>query len=161
MERGNETEASQLSQMNPTIRVLMTLPLFGGLQYAAAQVPFTLSSSPSMGSFVRSLTAADVNGDGRVDLISGNWNDGTLTVLTNAATFLPRLTLTHPGNNLIVSWPAIWANWTLQQNTNLEPANWPNFTGTTGNDGTTRRATNSSPAGNRFFRLANPYRAYS
>ncbi len=110
----------------------------------------------NVGGGPESLTAADVNGDGRVDLIGGNWNDGTLTVLTNAATFLPRLTLTHPGNSVIVSWPAIWANWTLQENTNLQPANWTSFTGPIGNDGTTRRATNSSPAGNRFFRLANP-----
>jgi hypothetical protein len=63
----------------------MTLPLFGALHYAAAQAPFTLASSPNIGSFVRSVTVADVN-----------------------------------------------------------------------NDGTTKRATNSSPAGNRFFRLSSP-----
>jgi hypothetical protein len=76
--------------------------------------------------------------------------------MTNAATFLPRLTLTHPGNSVIVSWPAIWANWTLQQNTNLQPANWISFPGLIGNDGTTKRVTNSSPAGTRLFRLSNP-----
>jgi hypothetical protein len=117
---------------------------------------FGFNATLNVGGGPESLTAADVNGDGRVDLISGNWNDGTLTVLTNAATFLPRLTLTRPGNSVIVSWPAIWANWTLQQNTNLQPDNWSSFTGTIGNDGTTKRATNSSPAGNRFFRLSNP-----
>jgi len=89
-------------------------------------------------------------------LISGNWNAGTLTVMTNAARFLPKLTLARSGNNVIVSWPAIWANWTLHQNTNLNPGNWTNFNGTIGSDGTTKSATNSSSAGNRFFRLSNP-----
>jgi len=109
----------------------------------------------NVGSGPESLTAADVNGDGRVDLISGNWNAGTLSVMTNAATFLPRLALSRPGHNVVVSWPAIWASWTLQQNTNLQPGNWTSFSGPVGNDGTTKRATNSAPAGNRFFRLSN------
>jgi hypothetical protein len=35
------------------------------------------------------VTAADVNGDGRVDLISANGGNNTLSVLTNATVFLP------------------------------------------------------------------------
>jgi hypothetical protein len=77
-------------------------------------------------------------------------------VFTNASTFLPRLTLNRSGNNVIVSWPSIWANWTLRQNTNLNPGSWTSFGGTIGNDGTTKSATNSAPVDNRFFRLSNP-----
>ncbi len=44
---------------------------------------FTLSSSPGVGSSPSSVAAVDVNGDGRVDLISANYGSGTLTVLTN------------------------------------------------------------------------------
>lgn len=44
---------------------------------------FVLSSSPSVGSSPYWVTAADVNGDGLLDLISANIGYGTLTVLTN------------------------------------------------------------------------------
>jgi hypothetical protein len=44
---------------------------------------FALASSPVVGLGVHSVTAADVNGDGWVDLICANRGDGTLSVLTN------------------------------------------------------------------------------
>jgi hypothetical protein len=44
---------------------------------------FVLASSPGVGLTPYSVTAADVNGDGKVDLISANINAGTLTILTN------------------------------------------------------------------------------
>jgi hypothetical protein len=70
--------------MKLTFRVLMSLLLFSALHYAAAQVPFTLSSSPNMGSFVRSVTAADVNNDGKPDLISVRGSTSTLVIYTNS-----------------------------------------------------------------------------
>ena len=44
---------------------------------------FVLSSSPVVGTAPGSVAAADVNGDGKVDLISANQVDNTLSVLTN------------------------------------------------------------------------------
>jgi hypothetical protein len=44
---------------------------------------FAISSSPPVGPMPVSLVAADVNGDGKPDLISANAVDNTLTVLTN------------------------------------------------------------------------------
>ncbi len=44
---------------------------------------FILSSSPGVGNFPSSVCAADVNGDGKVDLISANQDANSLTVLTN------------------------------------------------------------------------------
>jgi len=48
-----------------------------------AQVSFTISSSPGVGSSPSSVVAADVNRDGKVDLISANASAATLSVLTN------------------------------------------------------------------------------
>jgi hypothetical protein len=118
---------------------------------------FGSNTTLAVGSGPESLTAADFNSDGRIDLISGNWNSpGTLTVLTNAAIFLPKLTLKYSGNSVIVSWPTTWVNWTLQQNTNLIPVGWTSFVGMIGNDGTTKSVTNSSLGESRFFRLSKP-----
>jgi hypothetical protein len=48
---------------------------------------FDVASSPSVGLGPISITAADVNGDGRPDLISADTSADTLTVLFNTATF--------------------------------------------------------------------------
>jgi FG-GAP-like repeat len=117
---------------------------------------FSSNATLAVGSGPESMTAGDINGDGRMDLISGNWNAGTLTVLTNAATFLPQLGLRRSGAGVVVSWPAVWANWTLQQNTNLNQGSWASFNGLIGSDGVSRHATNSLSGTNCFFRLSLP-----
>ena len=118
---------------------------------------YGFNTTLNVGSGPESLTAADINGDGRMDLIAGNWNDGTVSVLTNAGAFVPSLTLRQAGHNLLVSWPAIWANWTLQQSTNLAGGDWTSYSGPIGSDGTTKTATNSAPVDKGFFRLYYPY----
>ncbi len=58
------------------------LILVAGLPEAFAQ-SFTLTSSPTVGMTPFGCVAAEVNGDGKVDLISVNGRTNTLTVLTN------------------------------------------------------------------------------
>ena len=44
---------------------------------------FTLATAPGVGALPRSVVALDVNGDGKLDLVSANTGGNTLTVLTN------------------------------------------------------------------------------
>ena len=68
---------------------------------------------------------------------------------------LPNLVVTHTGSSVIVSWPDT-GNYTLQQTTTLPSGSWV----TSGYSIATANGTNSitinSPAGELFFRLANP-----
>src|ERR1039457_5710088 len=48
-----------------------------------AQVSFKLSSSPGVGNGPYSLVTADVNGDGKLALISVNYYGNKLSVMTN------------------------------------------------------------------------------
>src|SRR5439155_21238388 len=73
---------------------LETLNSFGVLSWPGT---FVTASSPAVGNDTDSVIAADVNGDGKVDLISANYYGGTLTVLTNNGS----------GSFMIASSPAV------------------------------------------------------
>jgi len=64
------------------ISVFSVLMLMFGLHPVAAQ-NFVLSSSPQVGLAPYWVVALDVNGDGKLDLVSANYGENTLTVLTN------------------------------------------------------------------------------
>jgi hypothetical protein len=120
---------------------------------------FSSNANYTVGRGCQSVVTADVNGDGRLDLICANSGTNTLFVLTNTSTFLPMLAVNSASNNVIVSWASAWtgwAGWTLQQNYDLNSTNWIGFIGNIGDNGTTKSVTNSSPTGNLFFRLSHP-----
>jgi len=56
---------------------MLMVPLF------LVQVTFALSSTPSVGPSPQGVTVVDVNGDGRLDLVSANAGGSTLTIRTN------------------------------------------------------------------------------
>ena len=64
----------------------------------------------------------------------------------------PLLTITHLGNQAIVSWPPSVTGWTLQTNANLATPTWGNYLGAVVNNA----VTNPLSHGNLFFRLTQP-----
>jgi FG-GAP-like repeat len=66
-------------------QLLLALTLSVLPHLVTAQVPFALSTSLTNGTFVRSVTTADVNGDGRLDLVSVRGNPSVLYIWTNSA----------------------------------------------------------------------------
>ena len=110
---------------------------------------FVLASSPQVGNRPASVVAADVNGDGHLDLISANATDNTLSVLIGVPTLISKLS----GNSVLVSWSSSWTNWTLQQNPDLTTTNW-SASGDISDDGTNKSLAIPSPTGNLFFRLS-------
>jgi hypothetical protein len=90
---------------------------------------------------------------GAYSLTGGFWSLISLVQTPGA----PILTIKLSGGSAIVSWPDT-GSYTLQQNSNLAvPADWTNsgYTVTTNANGT-NSITITPPAGNLFFRLANP-----
>jgi len=75
------------------------------------------------------VLAADLNADGKPDLVAANYYDNTLTVLMNASIFpaptnFPKLTIKQQGRNVRVSWPSVSPGWSLQEQPNLMNPNW-------------------------------------
>src|ERR1017187_10286194 len=84
---------------------------------------------------------------GNYSLTGGFW--ALYAVQTPGA---PLLTITHLGNQAIVSWPPSVTGWTLQTNANLATLTWGKSLGAVVNNA----VTNPLPHGNIFFRLTQP-----
>ncbi len=85
---------------------------------------------------------------GSYSLVGGFWS--MIAVIQSAG--VPKLTIYHSGNSVVVAWPNT-GTYTLLQNTTATGSNWA----TSGYAITTANGTNSititSPSGNLFFRL--------
>lgn len=101
------------------------------------------------------VVSTDVNGDGKLDLISANNADSDLTLLTQVIAGPPTLAITLNGNNPVVSWSSFSTSFTLQTNSDLTTTNWsPIEYPISVINGTNLSVTvTSPPLGNLFFRL--------
>ncbi|HEY5232255.1 MAG TPA: hypothetical protein VIK35_01800 [Verrucomicrobiae bacterium] len=88
---------------------------------------------------------------GNYSLTGGFWS--LIAVLQTAGA--PTLTITHSGNNVIVSWQSPATGFVLQQNDKLSAANWTTSGFLVSSNSTMMSITIPSPAGNLFFRLKN------
>src|SRR5476651_2048358 len=74
--------------MKLRIYLLLTIGLLAGLQQTFSQTSFTFSTNYSVGTFIPGKSSpysitAFMNVDGKVDLVTANYDFNTLTVLTN------------------------------------------------------------------------------
>src|ERR1017187_6341404 len=88
--------------------------------------------------------ASDAMSGGQYSVTGGFWS---LYAVQTAGP--PLLTITHIGNQAIVSWSPSVTGWTLQTNVNLAMPTWGNYLGAIVNNS----VTNAPPKGNLFFRL--------
>lgn len=118
----------------------------------------------TVGTFPFYVIAADVNSDGKPDLISANQDAASLTVLKNTNAFpasisTPNLSLKLQSTILNVSWQSASPGWSLQENSDLAKTNWlpSGFRGFAINDdGTNKSLSFPNFSGNGFFRLLHP-----
>ena len=89
---------------------------------------------------------------GNFSLTGGFWS--LISVVQTAGA--PTLSITSAGNSVIVSWPNT-GGYTLQQNSDVAAAaGWTPSAYSVTTSGGTNSVTITAPAGNLFFRLANP-----
>jgi hypothetical protein len=86
---------------------------------------------------------------GNFSLTGGFWS--LISVVQTVGS--PTLTITHVGNNVIVSWPSPSTGFTLQQSSDVGSASWATTGFTISDDGTNKSITITGPTGNLFFRL--------
>ena len=88
--------------------------------------------------------ASSAMSGGQYSVTGGFWS--LYAVQTPGA---PLLTITHVGNQAVISWSPTATGWTLQTNANLATGTWGTYLGAVVNNS----ATNAPPTGTVFFRL--------
>jgi hypothetical protein len=89
---------------------------------------------------------------GNYSLIGGFWS-----VIAVAAPGSPNLKiLLTTTNTVVISWPSPSTGFVLQQNGDLNTANWLGAPQTVNDDGTNRFIIVNPPTGNRYYRLVKP-----
>jgi hypothetical protein len=82
----------------------------------------------------------------------GAQNAGSFSFSLTPILTAPSLSITHLGNQTVISWPLPSTDWTLQTNDNLVTGKWGNYLGPVSNN----IETNSPLRDSLFFRLIHP-----
>ena len=104
------------------------------------------------------LTLSNVNSAnaGNYSVVIANSSGNvTSSVAKLQMTNAPTLAITKQGNNVMVSWPAVATEFTLQQKSGLAATNWTACSYPVTTNGATASVTISPPLGNLYFRLFN------
>ena len=113
---------------------------------------FGFDATLNAGAYPFVVVAADVNGDGRLDLITANLGTNNLSVLLN----MPYVDIGAQTNGEMLVWPYPSSGYVLQENADLGTSNWVDVTNPVNFIGGRNQVTLPAPAANNFFRLMHP-----
>lgn len=127
-------------------------------------VNFGLSQTNNLGLDSVHVVAADLNADGRPDLVAVNQDANTLTVLLNNSPYpapgaSPVLALNQRTNFMKIFWASASPGWSLQEKSTMTQPNWlpsDNSVFPVAKDGTNKSVTVPRLDSNRFYRLIHP-----
>lgn len=80
-------------------------------------------------------------------------NGSKLIVTGNESQPAPALTITQAGDGVVISWPAAFTGFVLQENSELASTNWADVTNSVSTVGGQNQVNISSFGGNNFYRL--------
>ncbi|HOR72793.1 MAG TPA: VCBS repeat-containing protein [Verrucomicrobiota bacterium] len=113
---------------------------------------------------IPNVVAADLDNDGKPDLVCPNFRDGTVTVLKNTSSYpppagSPNLTIARVGAHVRVAWPSVSPGWSLQETAGLHTSAWlpSGYSGCgIADDGSSKSLTVPCSNKQMFFRLIHP-----
>jgi len=136
------TEYQTYFPTNPSPGYFATVPLFPHVVY----VPIARTVT-NVGVIAYYDETGPVGG-----ILSGQTGAFELAAAIQPVSSAPVLTVSHSGQQFVVSWPAAVSGWQLQTNRNLSTGTWGNYAGAIINNS----VTNPPPQGDLFFRLRKP-----
>jgi hypothetical protein len=135
---------------------------YATIKYSNTGVPLWTNRHNGLANKLDQANSLAVGPDGSVYVTGGSEKNPSgggqyFEFATIKIVSVPLLAIQRSAADVIVSWPATFTNYSLQQDiAGIGTANWSNITATVQNDGTNQTLIVSPPTGNRFYRLFKP-----